>query len=357
LKGADEEESDHTGARAMWTMSSRFSQRLNLAVTILGALISLAPIIAIQNEDKFNADDKIKFEIGSNTYIQRSPSLLASFFLVLIPAADLLLDLPAHIYSHLNRDRKSSNNLPENTVVVRLSDLERFTFIIGVSIQSSVWLLSVSANLSTFSIVYISTTNASALLALGPIITYLQRCTTTFTTVRSTAIVMTTVFGILLSVISNFKRNDLNQYWILFRMGQAFISLAGFMFASLVSLCAYKYCYLKLHSASNREALISWLRRTSTGSKNVEEQSRENDRELYTNYIPALHMVSMLTIVAAEFYMYSAKGVAQARSYEQKNYIVITAEICVLVIELRIRKNEIARGLVCVFFSITYHLF
>jgi hypothetical protein len=330
----------------MWTMSSRFSQRLNLAVSILGALISLAPLIAIQNEDKFNSDDKIKFEIGSTTYIQRSPSLLASFFMVLIPAADLLLDLPAHVYSHFHQTGKSLNKPPENSVVVRLSDLERFTFIVGVSIQSSVWLLSVSANLSTFGIVYISTTNASALLALGPIITYLQRCTTTFTTVRATTIVMTTVLGILLSVISNFKRNDLTQYWILYRSGQAFIGLAGLIFASLVCLCAYKYCHLKLYSASNREALLSWLRRTSTGSKNVEECSRENDRELYTNYIPALHMASMLTIVAAEFYMYSAKGVAQARSYEQKNYIVITAEICVLVIELRIRKNEIARGLV-----------
>ena len=333
----------------MW-ISSRFSQRLNLAVTVLGALICLAPLIALQNEDRFNSDDKIKFEIGTTTLIQRSPSLLASFFIVLIPAADLLLDLPAHISTHFYHNGKSSNKPSENSVVVRLNDLERLTFIVGVSIQSSVWLLSISANLSTLGIVYISTTNASALLALGPVITYLQRCTTTFTTLRSTIIVFVTVFGILLSVVSNFKRNDLTQYWILGRAGQAFIGSAGFIFASLVTLCAYKYCRLKLHSSTDRQSLLSWFRKSSTGSKNVEERSRERDRELYANYIPALHMASMLTIVAAEFYMYSSSGAVQARSYEHKNYIVITAEICVLVIELRIRKNEIARGLVCIIF-------
>ena len=76
------------------------------------------------------------------------------------------------------------------------------------------------------------------------------------------------------------------------------------------------------------------------------DKSIDNDREMYTNYIPALHMVSCLIILFANSSTYLADRDDLTEAIDKKNYIILIAEIIVLVIELRIRKNEITRGLV-----------
>ena len=72
----------------------------------------------------------------------------------------------------------------------------------------------------------------------------------------------------------------------------------------------------------------------------------DNDRELYSNYIPALHMLSLFVMGMANVYWKYARQSDETESLKIRNYITLGAQIMVLVIELRIRKNEIARGLV-----------
>ena len=74
--------------------------------------------------------------------------------------------------------------------------------------------------------------------------------------------------------------------------------------------------------------------------------SIDNDSELYANYIPALHMISMFVIIVSGLYVGLVPHEYQRMAYDRKNYIVLCAEILILVVELRIRKNEITRGLV-----------
>jgi hypothetical protein len=67
---------------------------------------------------------------------------------------------------------------------------------------------------------------------------------------------------------------------------------------------------------------------------------------LYTNYIPALHMTTSIIIIFYNVYLSFLVNSDKLENFEMKNYFVIASQIMVLVIELRIRKNEITRGLV-----------
>ena len=327
---------------------SKISQRVNLTVGFISALLCLTPIMYLDEAKSFPTDDTIAFKITIGALVQRSPSLLASFFVVLIPAADLLLDLPSKISSYWNCLSKSST---DTSVVVRLNDPERFLFMLGIGIQSSVWFLPPSADLSSLSIVYFCTTNASFLLVGGPLLTFLQRCTETFTTLRATIVTIAAVVGFTTMSLCNFVRYDNRTYHTLNAIGWFVAAIGGIIYASLILLCAVKYIRVKLLTPSDRKALFTWLRnslrKSAFGAKCNKDKIDDNDSELYTNYIPAVHMAAMLMVIIASMSVGATTGQNNIRAYESRNYAIIVAEIVVLVVELRIRKNEIARGLVC----------
>lgn len=275
----------------------------------------------------------------------RNPSLLASLFVVLIPAADLILDLPCHIYDHFYSKKLRC----KKSDIFRLDDFERFLFIIGVSIQSSVYFLPLSTGLSTYGIVYNSTTNASVLLVLGPILTYLSRCTTTFTTGRTLAIVVIATMGNILTTIGTLSQ-PYSKSPVLKKIGGVTIVGSGALFVFLIAVCAFKYCTLPSH----QQSLISFIsnlnphKRLPKQPNGAPKQTEKDaDYELYTNYIPALHMLTSTVIIFYNAYLTLFVKSDKLANFEIKNYVVIASQIMVLVIELRIRKNEITRGLVC----------
>jgi hypothetical protein len=329
------------------------SGRTNLSIAAAAALCCLIPLFDLDRESKYTTDDSTAFQDLTCTLLQRSPSLLACFFVVLIPAADLLLDLPYHISSYLQDEGKCCKKVAAVTVVVRLSDIERLMFMVGVCIQSCVWFLSNSADPAALGIVYGSTTNASIILVLAPILTYLQRCTTTFTSIRASTIVVLAAIGLILDTARNFVRYDAKAYRLFYCIGVTFYGLSGAIFSSYIFLAAFNYSRENYRLIGTRIASLAGQLRATRKRKvlpldmdNTSFLSDYKDSELYTTYIPALHMAAALAVIIANVYVNFFSGSAVAMAYEKKNYIVILAEIIVLVIELRIRKNEIARGLV-----------
>jgi hypothetical protein len=328
-------------------MLSKISQRINLTVGFIAALLCLMPIVYLNEAKNFPTDDTIAFKITIGALVERSPSLLASFFVVLIPAADLLLDLPSKISSYWNCLTKQST---DTSIVVRLNDPERFIFMLGIGIQSAVWFLPPTSDLSSLSIVYFCTTNASFLLVGGPLLTFLQRCTETFTTLRATIVTIAAVVGFTTMSLCNFVRYDNRTYHTLNAIGWFVAAIGGIIYASLILFCAVKYIRVKLLTQSDRQALCTWLlspfRGSELGPKCEKDKIDDNDSELYTNYIPAVHMAAMLMVIIASMSVGATTGQNTSLAYESRNYAIIVAEIVVLVVELRIRKNEIARGLV-----------
>ena len=67
---------------------------------------------------------------------------------------------------------------------------------------------------------------------------------------------------------------------------------------------------------------------------------------MYTNYIPAFHMLSSFTLIICAGFVAYRNTFYGVDVDDPRVYVTIAAEVLVLVIELRIRKNEIVRGLV-----------
>ena len=323
-----------------------FCEKLNLALTMTFGLICISPLFADKIGDRYQTDDG-PFDRSTSPLIYYSPSIIASLFVVIIPATDLLIDLLTNTYLYFFPDENSRKKFHNGTEVSRLTDLERLIFILGVAVQSAVWFLPPDTDLATRSIVVMCTENLSTIFVLNPVVIFLLRCTSTFTDYFVTVLVLFSGCGVSLISLSNFFRND---HTSLIRMSVAGITLANVaavLYVCLTITCLYKYCNKHYGSPIKRQlnfSAIVALFGPKLTSKDDKSRAKY-DYELYKNYIPALHMISSLVILIATSYTGAVNG-KESTANEKKNYIVLIAEVVVLVIELRIRKNEIARGLV-----------
>jgi hypothetical protein len=157
------------------------------------------------------------------------------------------------------RNLKSSKNSDRNSVIFRLNDIERLIFIIGVAIQSCVWFCPLSTDGETLGLVYDTTTNASVLLVLCPILTYLQRCTTTFSSFRASGFVMLTSFGLVFFTTGNFFQYDCIGRRTVVYLGWGVEGLSIFFYFSLIGFCAFKYLHTNLRTSLDRKAFLALL--------------------------------------------------------------------------------------------------
>jgi hypothetical protein len=330
-------------------MLPELSPNFNLVIIVLGALFCLVPLLNLEEEKRYTTEEITSYNDSATTLFHRSPSILVPFFVVLIPAADLLLDVPSHVSSYFYPDEKSSKIIKQSSVVVRLNEIERLLFMIGVGIQSSLWFISQSTDPATIGILYFCTTNSSIMLVIGPIITYLQRCTATFTSLRSFSIVALAAIGFTVLSSSCFYRSDMKTFVSLSNSGTIIVAVAAVILASFTAVCAFKYCHQKSGFIFGSMNLPEWslkLFRITASADEKTDSSVHSDSDLYTNYIPALHMFACFVFIAANINLSLVKIGNKTYNFEIRNYIVIAVEIIVLIIELRIRKNEVARGLV-----------
>jgi hypothetical protein len=330
-------------------MMPLLSPNFNLVIIVLGALYCLVPLLNIDDARRFTTEDISSYNDSVTTLFHGSPSILIPFFIVLIPAADLLLDIPSHISSYFYPDEKSSKKIKQSSVVVRLNEIERLLFMLGVGIQSTIWFISQSTSPATMGVLYFSTTNSSIMLVIGPIITYLQRCTTTFTSFRAFTIVILAAIGFTVLSTSGFYRSDMKKFESLTKSGTLIVAVAALMLASFTAICALKYCHQKSGFLFGSRNLPEWslkLFRITVPADEKADSTVHSDSDLYTNYLPALHMFACFVFISANINVTLVKIGNPTINFEVRNYIVIAVEIIVLIIELRIRKNEVARGLV-----------
>jgi hypothetical protein len=329
-------------------LMTAFSSNLNVLITIAAGIVCICPIFFNNIGLKYSTDDA-SFDIITNPLIYYSPSVIASFFVVIIPAADLFLDLPFAVLSYLRPNKKAS--FRSASVVARLSDIERLLFIIGVAVKSTIWFLAADTDSHTRSLVTNCTENLSILLVLNPVAIFLQRCTVTFTDYTATILIVCSSTGMSLLALSNYDRR---QYVGITLAGFCITNMGALLYVTLIGICAFKYCHEKFGTSKERQLHVKWLlsffqEAPVTTKEMKREQVNIMRSELYTNYVPALHMISSLIIFIATSYLGFSPDQNTPRKTEIKNYVVIIAEVMVLVIELRIRKNEIARGLVSTF--------
>ena len=344
----------------MWNMDDGriaiISHRVNLTLTIMGAFIYITPLFHLQRHESIKIDDVAFIQIIREEFFLRSTSVMAPFFVTIIPAADLLLDLLTHISAYIHAVSRLPQKESKTSVVVRLCDTERFLFISGVAIQSCVGFLPL--NSAFVEPVFTATKSASAVLVLGPVLNFLQRCTITFNPLVVFFIYFFGIIGIILSTSSIDCSSSVCT--ALDQSGTVFQALAAIIFAVLTTSCAVKYCYSRIRSPANRQVVIDWwasrLKKTSKENLVIGINPIDHDRELYTDYIPAIHMIFCLVIIIANAIVFRSSNQKKLVAFDIRNYIATTAEVCVLIVELRIRKNEIARGLVSRFLFLFFYI-
>lgn len=332
------------------------SRRVYFLVTllILGAIFCFTPLISLKKHENYALIDSYLDRVVSDVN-RDSPIFLISLSIVLIPFVDLVLDFITLFYgqeSSLKKRVKSSG-------VIRLTDVERLMFVLGVAIQSTVYFLSRKTDNHTVNLVIHCVGNANALLILGPIVIFLGRCTETFSQNRTTFTIIFPVIGVAVRSVSYFYRSDSEKFSRINIAGTTFILCGAALYGYCILLCCQKYYQQKLGSRADRELWLNSIFEPHQ-PKSIEDAdySTGYDNELYANYVPALHIISSVVICLST----SIRGLSSSSEvnlvWVNPDYVIICAEIMVLVIELRIRKNEITRGLVriCYLFFITSNL-
>ena len=318
-------------------MSKRF-ENFCLILTLIGATVCLCPLFVLNTKD--NGD-------GVVSYGEPAPNL---FYVIIIPAVDLLLDYTTNCVSYFCYNPKKSCRPVESSVVSRLTDLERLLFICGVAVQTIASSNPSQDFLSDAFVVENSVRYCSVFLTVCPIVIYLARCTTTFTWRRTFLILSTGLIGLTFYTASYYCRSlqNIATYDTISLIGNVFVSAAGVVFVATIFLSFVSYVHEKLNCPIAKQKFQRLFSSPKIADVILDDDCLkiDTDRELYSNYIPALHMVSLVLIIVANSYWKYSRRRDSAKVFRGRAYITLAAEIMVLVIELRIRKNEIARGLV-----------
>lgn len=319
----------------------------NFVIIVIASILCLSPLLGLPARRGLPSEDSINYFNRSNSH------LAASLFVATVPAIDCLLDLLSLLFDR-NSDEKSLKRCFDTHAITRFNDTERLCFIIGIAAQSSDWLLPLDTDLPIRCTVMTCTENLSILLVLTPIVTYLQRCTSTFNRYYTFLQILTISLGMSLISISHFYRYDRSTCGTLKLAGISLTIVFGAIHITLIAICGLKYCRDNLGTLEKRKIFIHRLSthfQTTTSDKKrktpwISKRIIERDRELYTNYIPAFHMLSSFTLIICAGFVAYRNTFYGVDVDDPRVYVTIAAEVLVLVVELRIRKNEIVRGLV-----------
>ena len=309
------------------------STNLNLAIMCIGALYCFCPLY-ILDYNQIDAGNRTMFSLMDGNL-----GCWAPFFIIIIPVVDIILDLPAHVLSFLYRDASAPRKNIDSPVVIRLSDIERFLFILGMAAQSAICLLPFNSDVAKVGSLYHCSTNFSLLLLMGPIVVFLGRCTTTFTPNRVFAIVLLQNIGICILTTSYYYSPGSILQRRLALTGLSIATTSASIYFLLVLACFICHCMTEVRLSIPRQYFtrhfFTLLRRGRVNSSDPERVASD----LYAEYTPALHMFASL------IFLFCSQQITPL-NYSVTFFVGLAAETMVLIIELRIRKKEANRGLV-----------
>jgi signal transduction histidine kinase len=346
----------------MWLiLTPSYLSDVSLWIIVFGSLMCLAPLLRLPGSASYDSfDDESSSNITNSLLTSQfyRESLTAGLFIVVIPTADLCVELSQNLFVLLTT-RNSEDRVFSK--VVRLTNLERILFITGVIIRSAAILVPVHDKI--LQLVFDCTNNSSTILMTCPVMVFFGRCTTTWTPSLTIFTISLTVVSNILETSSFFFEPQTIMCTNLLTSSQILVILAVVMVFSLTFLCLYKFVRIKIGPRLRESCATS--KRTfpiddAAESKNDTEAVKniESDKkplpvvvidELYENYVPGAHM--FIAVVVASTYVMSTilrKAYPSLTStiggYE--NVVVLISAVTVLIVEYRIRGNEITRGLV-----------
>ena len=305
------------------------SEQLCLGLIISCAIFALTPILMSTGSESIKSANS-STNLDHEHFVADSPLMIYSICVVVIPVADLFLDFVSHFLNDVSVQR-----------CAHLSLTERLLFISGIALQSSKYFMRNITNSTTLSLVNNCIDNTNGILLIGPIVLFLGRCTSNFTATKSLYVILLFVSGILCRTLYYFSRASPAAQQGFSSTG-TFIFISGcVLYGSLVSECIATHLCKNLLTMASRQKFADRICEVFKAKfKDTDENSETkdvNECDCYANCLASLHMILSWIILVAKI---------SSNLSHPTEYVLLFAEVLVLIIESRIRKFEIARDLV-----------
>jgi hypothetical protein len=316
-----------------YSLPKGLSRQFIYFVAILGSILSFLPFFGFPAPYPVEDDEQGL----RNSFFYRESSI-STLFLIIPTTMDILLDLSLLIAKNLTVNKIGNIKKPHAPIIiVRLTVIERSLFVVGVAMQCLVNFAPVDANYLL--LLYHCASNCSTVLTICPILMFLERCTTSWTSATTMTVAVFTVLGATLNSTSYCLQRDSVAEKKLYFASSIFFILASMVYVFVSCICASYYILQKspMQSSIGVRAGLSLQGGLKKEIKVVDE--------MYENYIPAAHIFSgiMFVILNATWNRFTKDN---GKTFGQINYVLIGIATWVLVVEFRIRKNEVERGLV-----------
>lgn len=303
----------------------------NLTFILIGSVLTFVPLFGN------HVHEELPSGIQHDSFF--TTSCLYRFAIIFVQSIDILVDIIAGVDLWFRTGTMGSGTA---TGEMRLKNYERGIFIIGIG--AIAWVI--YAPTDNVGLLYECTANLSIILTICPIIPFLTRCTTTWNTSHLVTTTVTIVLGAVLDSMSLLYLPGADERIRLKTASLVFTVIAAAVIFSACVRCAWtSHIRYLMNKVSQEQEQDDMLNNSAHGhnEEGFSGTTTANDRML-NNFIPACHMIGSLLLVV--FYIWSFYRPRDAYFYGVFNYVHLVIGICLLVSEIRLRKNEAARGLV-----------
>ena len=339
--------SNRKGGLKEWTRLRVICWYFNWIVTLTASVVCMIPLIAYggKQTEGYPSGDFAALQKFSNGTMLNNAQIKAitddgiwsvsSYQNVLISALNLgiaipsTMDLMVDIFVDLTEKRGDKSSSQD---IVRLSLLERAAFLLGVICNGVYLFFPPSWNIMIVYNVNNVFNNYSAFIQIVPITIFLERSTHAFTPLWTSFLVLTLALS--------------ESIWCMTYMG---VTHAQFLQMDMVNVVCYGlstwgtlltilFCFVKT------------MRQYRWGSGIGERYNEDGTilsvyEDFNLNQVPALHMIALACSLIVCFVWYYLLAAITFVESNLLNTLFILAACMVMVIEMRVRANEVREGL------------
>ena len=280
------------------------------------------------NETTLN-NNQIKLLTDDQTFSvdQYATILISALNLgVAIPSTfDLFVDMFVAIFEKTNDQPKKE--------IVRLSLLERAVFLFGVICNGVYMFFPSDWNIMVVSNIYNVFNNLACMLQAAPILIFLMRSTKAFPPLWTSFLVLTLALGTTTYIISLlYPSTYMHKFFNL-------MNIACFGLSTWGTVLTILWC---LYGCLRHHRWFRWFRPVET--KEDVTPVVDAYENFNTNQVPALHMFALIVTMVVCFVWYYVLSALTANESYVLNALFILAACLVMVIEMRVRANEVKHG-------------
>jgi hypothetical protein len=265
---------------------------------------------------------------------------MSALIITLPSALDLLIDMiPNAVVSYVFSEDARPRGKQSNTLLFHLTIFEKWMYIVGVICLSTITfdpVLNYSGTTGVFSAtttLYVCFQNASTILLLNPVLSFLTRCCPTWTPLRSLFLAVLICTASLLSSSIGFldptSQTALNMAFAC----NVILCICSGLYFCMIILCLVNTFYYRVRYHDD-ERLVS-------SDSNSKATSRAISEERFRNLVIAAHMTTNFfdLVLNNVWYFYSLTLTYQSLSTCM--YLVVAFAVIIFVTESRVRKHAV----------------